>query len=766
MSRHAGLHPEKSLDRESYALLVASLFTSPTSIILSNVVGVFVPLMCWLTTNLNVFLAYSVATAIIVLLRILTVSRYLRADHSRDSMKDIARWDREYFLGATIYSIVLGLNCCTALIASQEPASHLVTVISAIAFSSGYVSRNAGRPYFVIIQLLCFGLPMAIGLFCAENHYYNAIGYFILLYIVTNIAITFSVNRNLLALAKANKVSEVLASTLKSKNITLDAALNNMTHGLAMFDARLMLAICNAKFDELYRLPDNFKASDTPLAGFIERLIEYHFLAPNLADELSSTCRRVLESQTPAVCELRTESGLIFVVSLEPTSEGGILMLTEDATARKATEAQIERMAHFDELTGLANRFQFSKALKAACARLRRQASEFCVLYVDLDNFKQINDNYGHDAGDALLKSATERMVTLVDDGDLLARFGGDEFVLMHEKDLASAIAIGQEIIDAMSIPFEILGKSVHVTASVGIASAPNHGAEPADLLRHADMALYTAKGAGRNRLTIFAPEMATAMSDRHALEEDLREACQSNALMLFYQPIIDLKTGEFTSCEALMRWRHPTRGMVPPSTFIPVAEQTGLIAKLGDWAIRKACEDASSWPEGVSVAVNVSPLQFRDPARLINTVKDALLMSRLEPKRLQLEVTESLLIEDQKSTLEAIRELRRVGVKFSLDDFGTGYSSLAYLSAYPFSMVKIDRSFAQNVTTDNNSKSIVEAVCGLAKRLGMLVVVEGIETEDQREAIRAMGADKAQGYFFGRPEPATTLVPRLQKAA
>ena len=766
IARFLGSDAGQSLDRDAYGLLVASLFTSPTSIILSNVIGAFVPLFCWMTTQLHVFLSFTAAAVITVFLRILTVNGYLVTDHGKDSIADIARWDREYFFGATIYSAILGLNCFTALVATQEPASHLVTAISAIAFSSGYVARNAGRPFFVIIQLLCFGLPMATGFFFATSPHYNLIGYFMLLYIVTNVAITFSVNRNLLALAAANKKSEVLASTLRSKNITLDAALNNMTHGLVMFDPQLELAICNAKFGELYRLPADFTCTGMPFFSFIDQLIARQFLAPELAKELGSTCRRVLLNQQPAKCEVRTETEQSLVVGIEPTSEGGILVLTEDATARKATEARIERMAHFDELTGLANRFQFSNALKALCGRLPRKSKQFSVLYIDLDNFKQINDNFGHDAGDALLARAAERMRSLVRRGDLIARFGGDEFVLLHAGgSTRSASIVGQRIIDAMSGHFEIDGKVVHVTASVGVATAPGHGTDPADLLRHADMALYTAKAAGRNMVKVFAPEMATVLSERHALEEDLREACQSSVLTLHYQPIIDLTTHEFTSCEALMRWHHPTRGMVPPGVFIPIAEQTGLIAQMGDWAIRRACVDAANWPENISVAVNVSPLQFRDPGRLINTVKDALLMSRLAPNRLELEVTESLLIEDQKSTLEAIRELRRVGVKFSLDDFGTGYSSLAYLSAYPFSVVKIDRSFVQKVTTDRGSKSIVEAVCGLAKQLGMRVVVEGIETEEQRDAIQSMGADKAQGYLFGRPEAVETLLPRLRKA-
>jgi predicted signal transduction protein with EAL and GGDEF domain len=307
---------------------------------------------------------------------------------------------------------------------------------------------------------------------------------------------------------------------------------------------------------------------------------------------------------------------------------------------------------------------------------------------------------------------------------------------------------------------------TMYVTTSVGVAVAPEHGSEPADVLRASDIALYAAKSAGRNTVALFDPSMAEALYRRREIENDLREACQTGRLFLQYQPIVSLATGEVMACEALMRWKHPTKGMVAPDVFIPVAEQTGLIADMGNWAIRQACMDAMEWPAHISVSVNVSAFQFKDTKRLIDAVKDALLISRLAPSRLELEVTESLLIEDQKTTLNAIRALRRIGVRFALDDFGTGYSSLAYLARYPFSKVKIDRTFARHVTTSGPSRSIIEVVCQLAQRLGLRVVVEGIETEEQKAEIQKLGAEHAQGYLFGRPELAESLMVRLRQAA
>jgi diguanylate cyclase (GGDEF)-like protein len=464
--------------------------------------------------------------------------------------------------------------------------------------------------------------------------------------------------------------------------------------------------------------------------------------------------------------ELNTERAQVFVVSIELTGDNGILMTTEDATVRKATAAQLERMARYDGLTGLANRFTFGRALAQACASIDGK-SQIAVLYIDLDNFKNINDSLGHEAGDKLLIRSAERLRSIAGPRDLVARFGGDEFVWLHFGDgVESAAAKGTHVIDAMSTPFEIQGMTIYVTTSVGVALVPQDADNPADVLRAADIALYAAKAAGRNTVVSFESSMEDKLRHRREIENDLREAVQKQLLFLHYQPIVELPSGRVTGCEALMRWEHPTKGMISPMIFIPVAEQTGLIAQMGDWAIHQACIDAVNWPGRASVAVNVSAFQFKDPARLIRSVKDALNTSGLGPGRLELEVTESLLIEDQQTTLETIRTIRRMGVCFSLDDFGVGYSSLAYLAQYPFSKVKIDRTFAKDITTNGPSRSIIETVCRLARDLGLNVVVEGIETEEQQREAEKLGIQYAQGYLFGKPAPAAIQIPRMTQAA
>ncbi len=750
-----GPHAREARDPQHYRVLVQSLFSSPTSIILSNVVGAAISLFCWKSSGYDIFLPLFWITSAVVALRIFTVMRYRAAVRDREQTDaEIRAWDREFFVGATAFSAVLGMMSFIALAMTDDIPCHIITIVAAIAFSAGYVARNAGRPIFVMVQLLVFCVPMCIGLAEADHPFYSVISLFIAFFIITNVAIAFSLNRNLLELAAARKRSDGLASSLHSKNVTLDSALNSMIHGLVMFNSRLELELANSRFSEMYRLGEADLAPGTLLTGVLDSLIAAHVLTPLAARSLGEVCRGALRSGQTNHVEITTERSQVYVVHAEVTGDGGILMVTEDATDRKAAAAQIERMAHTDNLTGLPNRFRFTQVLRRVCVEAASGNKTFAMLYIDLDNFKTINDSLGHEAGDQLLVEVAHRLQSILSQGELVARFGGDEFLLLTSiSHLDAAAQAGQRVLDALAAPFGLGGRTLHVTTSVGIALMPEHGRDSSDVLRAADMALYAAKAAGRNRVVVFDPEIATNLNTRRELEHDLRDACRTGKLFLHYQPIVNLRSRRPVSYEALMRWQHPVRGFVPPSDFIPIAEQTGLIVEMGEWAIRQACMDARDWPGDISVAVNVSAFQFKNTAGLIEAVKNALLVSGLPASRLELEVTESLLIEDQDASLEAIQALHRMGVRFSLDDFGIGYSSLAYLARYPFSKVKIDRTFAQHVTSNGPSRSIIEVVCQLADRLGMRVVVEGIETEHQRREVEALGAEQAQGYLFGRPQ-------------
>ncbi len=760
-------HARNRQDLAGYKVLVESLFSSPASIIAGGIAGVLTPVLCWQATGLPFFKTMTVIMAVLLLVRTLIVVSYRAQDRARHGYAETRRWDMLFFAGATLFSGLLGIISFYALVYTESAAAHVTVVAATIAFASGYVARNAGRPYFVLLQLAVFCLPLSAGLLDAEDTLYHPIGYFALFYVLNNVAITFSVYRNLIALGTLTKKSQGLAAILRVRNITLDAALNNMTHGLAMFDSELKLAVANQRYADLFDGAPAMVQPGVTLEAATGHLVRKGIIAPDQSRAILAGFRRVVDGGRERTVEVQSRDGRSFVLSMAPVEDGGVVLLVEDATQRKETAARLERMARFDELTGLANRFEFETVLGATFRNTEEGGKAFCVHYVDLDRFKQINDNLGHSAGDLVLVETARRLRIVAGEANLVARFGGDEFLVIQQSaGVEDAKIMSQRIVDAMALPIDLGGKTMVVGASVGVACAPEHGQTPADIMRHADIALYRAKENGRSASVIFSHEMAKALMERHEIEMELRKAFEARELQLHYQPIIEIASGRIVSFEALMRWPHAEKGMVPPSVFIPIAEQTGLISRMGEWAILQACRDALAWPKDVTVAVNVSPLQFRDPRRLIDVVRAAIAETGIAAGRLALEVTESLLIEDQRTTLAAIRELRKIGVKLSLDDFGSGYSSLAYLSTYPFTHVKIDRGFAKDVATSVNSRAIVEAVCQLSRRLGMQVVVEGIETEAQRQAIAAMGAERGQGWLFGKPAPVSVTVELFRKAA
>ncbi|MBB3948913.1 putative bifunctional diguanylate cyclase/phosphodiesterase [Aureimonas jatrophae] len=736
-------------DLDAYRHLVGSLFSSPASIAISNLIGVFVPWFCWHVTGVDVFLWLTALTALTFGARMVTVLRYTRQAHDLDTLARTQAWDREFLAGTTIFAVLVGINCYLALAGTDSVPAHILTIVAGIAFASGFVARNAARPVFVILQIACLAGPMAAGLVAAGHPYYAGIGAFIVFYGLTNVVITFSINRNLVALATAHREANELSLLAKREASKLDSALNAMVQGLAMFDDAGRLEVCNTRHQALYGLGDPDRL---PCAFniFLETTVQNGMLAPATAERIGVLGTEALTTQRPQAGEIETRTGDVLSLSLEPTPEGGVVLTTENITTRKRVAATIERMANTDSLTGLRNRFSFNQALVEACRDADGQP--FSLLSLDIDNFKTVNDTLGHGVGDELLLRVAERLRRLVGNEGTIARFGGDEFLILLIEDAGAALVAARRLLDDFRLPFEIDGRILHVTISVGVASWPVHGTVAAEMMSASDMALYAAKSAGRNAAVLFTREMAEGVHSRRTLEENLRLAWRDRRFALHYQPIVELASGRVVACEALMRWPVEGKGFVSPAEFIPLAEQMGLIVPMGAWAIRQACLDAAAWPFDADVAVNVSAIQFRDPDDLVRSVEIALADSGLDPARLELEVTESLLIDDADETLAAMRRLRALGVKLALDDFGTGYASIGYLARYPFTKVKIDRSFAQLVATDDTSRAIIETICALAHRFDLTVVVEGIETCTQADEIARLGAEFAQGYLFAKP--------------
>jgi diguanylate cyclase (GGDEF)-like protein/PAS domain S-box-containing protein len=437
-----------------------------------------------------------------------------------------------------------------------------------------------------------------------------------------------------------------------------------------------------------------------------------------------------------------------------------LIVVINDVTERKKSEQRIAFMAHHDALTGLANRAAVTQQIEEAAARQRRRGDSFTVLLLDLDRFKHVNDTLGHSAGDALLREAAARLKALLRETDVLARLGGDEFAIIQSGETSqreAAGALADRVIEIIAKPFDIDGNEVNIGTSIGIALAPEHGTNPDSLLKMADMALYGAKSGGRNGYRFFDPDMGAAADARLALENELRRAIQQNELELHYQPIIDTKTRRICSAEALIRWRHPTKGMIAPDNFIPLAEDTGMIAPIGMWVLRTACADAAKWPADVKVAVNLSPLQFRN-TNLADDVMSALAEAGLPPERLELEITETALIESAAECLPALHRFKNAGIAIALDDFGTGYSSLSQLTMFPFDKIKIDKSFTQNLTKRAECAAIISAALTLAQNLDIATTAEGVETNDQYKLLRLAGVTSLQGYLFKRPCPVSEI--------
>jgi diguanylate cyclase (GGDEF)-like protein/PAS domain S-box-containing protein len=431
-----------------------------------------------------------------------------------------------------------------------------------------------------------------------------------------------------------------------------------------------------------------------------------------------------------------------------------------DITELHRKDERIRHLAYHDALTRLANRALLQQRVEQAFDRARVDDVPFAMLLLDLDRFKQVNDMLGHRAGDDLLRQVADRLRQCTRHDDTIARVGGDEFVIL-QPDIsgpADPEELATRALQLLATPYDINGIQVVVGASIGLALAPRDGMNFDELFGHSDLALYSAKSQGRNYFRFFDPDMGHAALERGMLELDLREAIERGQFELDYQPCVDIGSGEIVCCEALIRWRHPVRGLISPAEFIPIAEETGLIGRLGDWVINRACEQAARWPRQIKTAVNLSAAQFIS-GNLFEAVQNALLGAKLAPERLELEITESLLIDDYEGSLATLHRLRELGVRIALDDFGTGYSSLTYLRQFPFDRIKIDKGFVAEITTRQDCAAIVSAVAGLGRNLGISITAEGIETRDQLVMVRAAGCTEAQGFLFGRPAPAADIV-------
>ena len=582
-------------------------------------------------------------------------------------------------------------------------------------------------------------------------------------------------NAELTSIAGALQASE---SRLAATSSELETTLASMDQGLVMVDAGGAVAVCNRRAIELLELPAELMQvrprfdAVPPL-----QLLTDGFTRSGPADTdtdadagadpaARADATRIADAPDPSHSyERELPNGrTVEVHSGKLAGGGGWIATFEDITARRHAERQVAFMAHHDALTLLPNRTMFRERVETAVAHANR-ATAAAVLFLDLDHFKSVNDTLGHPVGDGLLCQAAERLSTCVRQRDTVARFGGDEFgVVQVGPDRVEDVAtLAQRIIDVLNEPYEVAGHQVIIGVSLGIAMACADGSDPDTLLKNADIALYRAKAEGRGVYRFFAPEMDARLQQRRKLELELHAALLNDEFELYYQPQLDLATNRICGFEALMRWNHPTRGLVNPYEFIWLTEEMGLIVPLGEWALRQACREAMLWPIDVRVAVNLSPVQF-NRHDLVSHVIEALTDSGLPAQRLDLEITESVLLMHNADNIGILRELRALGVRISMDDFGTGYSSLSYLRSFPFDKIKIDQSFIRDLPHDRDAAAIVRAITALGTSLGMVTVAEGVERPDQLARLREEGCAEVQGYLFSVPQPASEIPGLLRR--
>ena len=738
---------EQALPAEIYIPLVDSLFKEGRTLFLGTLINAgAIFATYWKTGELSLLICAFLFT-IIGFARILYISWYRQTQDSILSVEQARRWEYGYTTGASASVGLLGAWCFLAFATTDDAFTRLASFSMTIGYVIGIFGRNFGSPKFVVVQIISAWLPMTLALLIYGNAYH---WFFSILLIPFFLAVKFISDRLRKTLLDAIIASRNVSALAKR----FDTALTNMPQGILMFDSDGTVLVSNHKVPHLLGFTNVADVKGWSTRQLLRECRRSLTLSMRDTRRLYEGIRRTAATGTEVVIvEAGDERSLEF--TFQAMDNGGQVSVVQDISERRKAEQTINRMARFDSLTGLPNRSQFNARLAQALSKEGRV--EHCAIhFIDLDHFKQVNDTFGHSRGDMLLQIVAERIQLLLREVDMPARFGGDEFVILQtnvrSNDEASVLA--ERLVSEIGQPYMIDDSEVVVGASIGIARLPSDGSSPEQLLKHADMALYNAKAEGRGTWRFFEPEMEVAARARRQIEHDLRTAIDRGEFEIHFQPIVDFATSKIRTCEALIRWRHPERGLVSPAEFIPIAEETGAINSIGRFVLEEACRECLSWPDNVNVAVNISPVQF-DYGEVSDLVSDALDRTGLPAHRLEVEITESVLLHNTTFVRRTLQRMRDKGVRISLDDFGTGYSSLGYLHSFPLDKVKIDRSFLEDLAQNSRSMTLLCGITRLSSELGLRVTVEGIENRRQLELVNdEVFVHEGQGYLFSKPLP------------
>jgi diguanylate cyclase (GGDEF)-like protein/PAS domain S-box-containing protein len=661
---------------------------------------------------------------------------------------DIARRRATGFvIGAVAYMALLAVWTFVAFWVADDGFTRFIAVTLTLTYAFGMWTRSFAIDSGINATILVAFVPLSSAMIVAGGWYPVAI---FVVFIPLFLFIKGSSSR-----MKENFLAEVVARHQAAMLATrLDTALNNMSHGLCMVDSEGKLSLTNNQVLRTFGLSEKDAHVGADLRAILRNLVRKGVLAHSEFKRLSQAMFR--NANQDFVVSLDTKDQRALEVTVQRIKSEGTVVVIQDITERRNAESAIYRMVWFDPVTGLPNRRRFEKELSTALLAHHSETKNGAILFLDLDDFKQVNDSLGHARGDKLLSAVGDRLRAAVDEADIVARWGGDEFAILlpPDEDIREPSEKAERIIAEINRPFQIDGYEIVIGASVGVAKLHRDGLTLETLLSNADLALYAAKAEGRNRWRCYERQLGLNAQSRRTLEIDLRAAIANETIEVYYQPINDSATREIVGCEALARWDHPTRGRVSPGEFIPIAEELGLMEALGRTILRRACEACASWPEGNFVAVNLSPLQVRG-GRVANVVKEALESSGLSPHRLEVEITESTILQDLPMTRQTLRSIREMGVRIALDDFGTGFSSLSYLHTFPLDKIKIDRSFTMAIGSDHRASIVIASVAGMCKMLGMDVLVEGVETELQMQFVDGLGSvSEVQGFLFSPAVP------------
>jgi len=750
--------PTDELPDEIYIGFVDGLLTDIVPVVLLSAVAVTCGELAAAVAAKNLILAVTApAQLLIAAVRLQFAKRHARNIPS--STVAIARIREQIFsTGAVVSLTALSSWTLLAFCVTDNSFAHFIGVSMTIAYAFSLMSRSYAIYRGINLQLFGAFAPLSIAMIIAGGWYPVGIAVGIAPLVLYMKSYAKRLRDNFMAVVASQQQAAMLAARL-------DMALNNMSHGLCMLTPDGRLVLTNDQALKMFGLqPD-----DAPVGAHVKSVLAKLVGAGILAELQFARLASILandRSGVDFVIPLETLDDRAFEITVHRMTSEGTVLVVQDVTERRNAQLEINRMARFDSVTELPNRRNFEEQLALALRRDDAPGDGLTVMFLDLDDFKQVNDSLGHRTGDKLLVEIASRLGAIIGPRDLVARWGGDEFVILqhHEAGQLATEALAKRIIDEINRAVVIDGSEVIVGASIGSASAPDDGLSPDALLSKADIALYAAKADGRRSWRAFEQEMDAKIQIRRLIELELRAAVATDQIEVYFQPIVSVATRQIVGFEALARWRSTLLGPVSPAEFIPIVEEIGLMEEMGAAMLKRACKACAGWPDEVCVSVNLSSTQFRS-GNLESTILGALADAQLAPERLDLEITESTLLEDRGDTRRTLQSLRAQGMRVSLDDFGTGYSSLSYLLSFPLDRIKIDRSFTMGLGLQERASVLVEGVSSMSRRLGMSVLIEGVETAKQLRMIEALGTiSEAQGYLFSRPVPEKDVAGLLRR--